>query len=58
MITFIRSEVQIPSASTLRRDLTKSFKTAKENFKKELQVSNLLRIFNVTFNVLHTLNGN
>lgn len=46
MIKFIRPGIQIPSTSTLRRDLTKSYKTSKENFIKELQVSNLIVIIN------------
>jgi len=44
MIKFIRPGIQIPSTSTLRRDLTKSYKTSKETFKKELQVSNFIII--------------
>ena len=38
MVLFIWSGIQIPLADTLRRDLTKNFRNAKESFRKELQV--------------------
>jgi hypothetical protein len=36
---FIRPGIHIPSADTLRRDLTENFKTAKETFRRVLQVN-------------------
>ena len=44
MMKFIRPGIQIPSADTVKRDLIKSFKNAKEIFQKKLQVN---RIFNI-----------
>ncbi|CAB4474626.1 unnamed protein product [Rhizophagus irregularis] len=37
MISFIQPGIYIPCANTLRRDLTKNFKNAKERFRQELQ---------------------
>jgi len=39
MIKFARPGIQIPSADTLRQDLTINFNSAKDNFRRELQVS-------------------
>lgn len=41
MVAFIQPGIKIPSADTLKRDLNECFKSAKANFQKELQVSNL-----------------
>jgi len=48
MIKFIRPGIQIPSADTLRRDLTNNFKSARDNFRQELQVS---KIYSMTIKV-------
>lgn len=47
MVSFIRPATQIPSADTLRRDISDNFKTAKDNFRLELQVGDF-----ITFNNL------
>ncbi len=41
MITYLWPSVNIPSANTLRRDLSINFEHVKEKIRQELQVNNL-----------------
>lgn len=41
MIKYLWSDVNIPSANTLRRDLKVNFEQVKEKVRQELQVSNI-----------------
>jgi hypothetical protein len=38
MITYLRSDINIPSSETIRRDLNETFAKVKELVRKELQV--------------------
>ena len=43
MIKFVCPSIQVPSADTLRRDLSRDYEETKEKVRKELQVSNLIK---------------
>jgi flagellar basal body rod protein FlgB len=58
MVTFIRPGTHIPSADTLRRDITANFKATKENFQQELQVSNFTTLNNSNLIVIKLILSN
>jgi len=43
MMKFIYPSIQIPSADTLRRDISQDYIKIKEKLQKELQVRNLIK---------------
>lgn len=43
MMKFVCPSIQLPSADTLRRDISQDYKETKEKVRKELQVSYLIK---------------
>ena len=43
MIKFACPSIQVPSADTLRRDISQDYKETKEKVRKELQVGYLIK---------------
>ena len=56
MIKFARPGIQIPSADTLRQDLTINFNSAKDNFRRELQVSKKYMVIKIIIYYLLIIN--
>ena len=44
MLTFFRPGINIPSADTVRRDLSENYRISKEVFRQKLQVNNFYYI--------------
>jgi hypothetical protein len=44
ILTFLRPGINIPSADTVRRDLSENYKISKDVFRQELQVNNFYYI--------------